>query len=44
MSVLIDGVVQEAKELGIETLTPLELAEILGRYEQEPKEPKEQSK
>ena len=44
MSVLIDGVVQEAKELGIETLTSLELAEILGRYEQEPKEHKEQSK
>ena len=42
MSVLIDGVVQEAKELGIETLTPLELAEILGRYEQEQKEPREQ--
>ena len=42
MSVLIDGVVQEAKELGIETLTQLELAEILGRYEQEPKEPREQ--
>ena len=42
MSVLIDGVVQEAKELGIETLTPLELAEILGRYEQEQKEPMEQ--
>ena len=42
MSVLIDGVVQEAKELGIETLTPLELADILGRYEQEQKEPKEQ--
>lgn len=41
MSVLIDGVVQEAKELGIETLTPLELAEILGRYEQEQKEQKE---
>ena len=44
MSVLIDGVVQEAKELGIETLTPLELSEILGRYEQEQKEPKEPSK
>ena len=42
MSVLIDGVVQEAKELGIETLTQLELAEILGRYEQEQKEPREQ--
>ena len=42
MSVLIDGVVQEAKELGIETLTQLELAEILGRYEQEQKEPMEQ--
>ena len=42
MSVLIDGVVQEANELGIETLTPLELAEILGRYEQEQKEPREQ--
>ena len=42
MSVLIDGVVQEAKELGIETLTPIELAEILGRYEQEQKEPREQ--
>lgn len=41
MSVLIDGVVQEAKELGIETLTPLELSEILGRYEQEQKEPRE---
>ena len=44
MSVLIDGVVQEAKDLGIETLTPLELAEILGRYEQEQKEQKEPSK
>ena len=44
MSVLIDGVVQEAKELGIETLTPLELSEILGRYEQEQKEPKEPRK
>ena len=42
MSVLIDGVVQEAKDLGIETLTQLELAEILGRYEQEQKEPREQ--
>ena len=44
MSVLIDGVVQEAKDLGIETLTPLVLAEILGRYEQEQKEQKEPSK
>ena len=38
----IKRVVQEAKELGIETITPLELAEILGRYEQEQKEPREQ--
>ncbi len=28
MSILIDGVVQEAKELGIETLTPDELAQL----------------
>lgn len=28
MSVLIDGIVQEAKQLGIETLTPIELARL----------------
>ena len=28
MSVLIDGIVQEAKQLGIETLTPMELARL----------------
>lgn len=28
MSVFIDGIVQEAKQLGIETLTPLELARL----------------
>ena len=33
MSVLVDGLVQEAKNLGIETLTPAELAEIRA-YEQ----------
>lgn len=28
MSILIDGIVQEAKQLGIETLTPIELARL----------------
>lgn len=28
MSILIDGIVQEAKNLGIETLTPLEIARL----------------
>jgi hypothetical protein len=28
MSILIDGIVSEAKEMGIETLTPDELARI----------------
>lgn len=34
MSVLVDGMVQEAQQQGIETMTPAELAEIR-RYEQE---------
>ena len=32
MSVLIDGTVMEAKELGIETMTPAELAEMKARW------------
>lgn len=28
MSILIDGIVQEAKQLGIETLTPMEIARL----------------
>lgn len=32
MSVLIDGVVSEAKELGIETLTPRELAQMKAEW------------
>ncbi|MHB8172734.1 MAG: hypothetical protein ACYDG6_14590 [Thermincolia bacterium] len=35
MSVLIDGVVQEAKELGIETMTPDELARIKSEWANE---------
>jgi len=34
MAVLIDGTIQEAKQLGIETLTPLELENLKG-YEKE---------
>ena len=33
MSVLIDGVVTEAKELGIETLTPDQIKEMMIAYE-----------
>lgn len=33
MSALIEGVVSEAKELGIETLTPQELQEMMDSYE-----------
>ena len=32
MSVLIDGTVADAKELGIETVTPTELAEMKERW------------
>ena len=32
MSILIDGTVADAKELGIETMTPAELAEIKARW------------
>ena len=32
MSLLIDGTVMEAKELGIETMTPAELAEMKARW------------
>ena len=32
MSVLIDGTVADAKELGIETITPVEIAEIKARW------------
>ena len=34
MSVLVDGIIQEAKQQGIETMTPADLAE-LRRIEQE---------
>lgn len=34
MSVFIDGVVQEAKNLGIETKTPAQIAEMLSLWEQ----------
>ena len=33
MAILIEGTVQEANDLGIETLTPLELAQILAKHE-----------
>jgi len=42
MSRLIDGTVQEAKELGIETLTPSELAAMKSAWGRE-REPKEQA-
>ena len=32
MSILIDGTVADAKELGIETMTPMELAEMKERW------------
>jgi hypothetical protein len=32
MSILIDGIVSEAKELGIETMTPAELTELKSRW------------
>lgn len=32
MAILIDGIVPEAKELGIETMTPAELAELKSRW------------
>ena len=32
MSILIDGTVADAKELGIETMTPAELAEMKERW------------
>ena len=32
MSVFIDGIVSEAKELGIETMTPAELARMVGEW------------
>ena len=34
MAALIDGTIQEAKELGIETLTPAQLEEMMRAYEQ----------
>lgn len=34
MSILIDGVVSEAKELGIDTLTPNQLADLKSQWEQ----------
>ena len=34
MSILIDHVVQDAKALGIETMTPAELEALIGAYEQ----------
>lgn len=35
MARLIDGVVEEAKQLGIETRTPNEIADMLNLWEQE---------
>lgn len=32
MSRLIDGMVQEAKAVGVETMTPAELAQLIGRW------------
>ena len=37
MSILIDGTVQEAKELGIETMTRIELERMMNRYEENKK-------
>lgn len=34
MSILIDGIVQEAKQLGIETMTPSQLAELKSLWTQ----------
>lgn len=34
MSTLIDGVVSEAKELGIETMTPDRIKEMMAAYEE----------
>lgn len=34
MSIFLDGVVQEAKELGIETLTPQELSRLKEEWKQ----------
>lgn len=35
MSILIDGIVQEAKAVGVETLTPAELEQMIGRWKPE---------
>jgi hypothetical protein len=32
MSVLINGIVEEAKQLGIETMTPNEIAELVQKW------------
>lgn len=35
MATLIDGIVREAKEVGVETLTPTELEQMIGRWKSE---------